>query len=51
MLRGVLTLPAGIGETLRFAVFIKGDKAHEAKAAGADAFGPALLLCRSGRAR
>ncbi len=38
-IRGSLVLPHGIGRTLRVAVFAKGDKAEEAKEAGADVVG------------
>jgi len=37
--RGVIDLPNGTGKTIRVGVFAKGDKADEAKAAGADVVG------------
>ena len=39
MVRGVCNLPNGSGRTLRVAVFARGPKADEAKAAGADVVG------------
>jgi len=37
--RGMVTLPNGTGKSVRVAVFAKGDKAEEAKAAGAEVVG------------
>ena len=39
MVRGVVAMPAGTGKTVRIAVFARGAKADEAKAAGADVVG------------
>ena len=39
MVRGVVDLPSGTGKTVRVAVFAKGAKADEARAAGADVVG------------
>ena len=39
MVRGVCDLPNGTGRTVRVAVFARGDKAEEAKKAGADIVG------------
>ena len=42
--RGMVAMPNGIGKTLRIAVFARGDKAEEAKKAGADVVGAEDLM-------
>jgi large subunit ribosomal protein L1 len=44
MVRGVVTLPNGTGRSVRVAVFARGAKADEAKAAGADVVGAEDLV-------
>ena len=44
MVRGVVNLPNGTGRTVRVAVFARGDKAEEARAAGADIVGAEELV-------
>jgi large subunit ribosomal protein L1 len=44
MVRGVVNLPNGSGRTVRVAVFARGDKADEARAAGADIVGAEDLV-------
>ncbi len=44
MVRGVVNLPNGTGRTVRVAVFARGDKAEEARAAGADIVGAEDLV-------
>lgn len=42
--RGAIAMPAGLGKTVRVAVFAKGDKAEEARKAGADIVGAEDLM-------
>jgi large subunit ribosomal protein L1 len=44
MVRGVVSLPNGTGKVVRVAVFARGAKADEAKAAGADIVGAEELM-------
>lgn len=44
MVRGALTLPHGVGKTVRIIVFAKGEKAKEATAAGANLVGAEDLV-------
>jgi large subunit ribosomal protein L1 len=44
MVRGAVSLPNGLGKTVRVAAFCKGDKEAEAKEAGADIAGAEDLL-------
>ena len=44
MVRGVVNLPNGTGRAVRVAVFARGDKADEARAAGADVVGAEDLV-------
>ena len=46
MVRGAVTLPNGLGKTVRVAVFCKGEKQAEAREAGADVIGAEDLVNR-----
>ncbi|BAV91798.1 50S ribosomal protein L1 [Candidatus Desulfovibrio trichonymphae] len=46
MVRGAVTLPHGLGKTVRVAVFCKGEKQTEAREAGADAVGAEELVAK-----
>ncbi len=46
MVRGACALPHGLGKTVRVAVFCKGDKEAEARAAGADITGAEELVAK-----
>ena len=51
MVRGVVSLPNGTGKSVRVAVFAKGEKVDEARAAGADLVGSDELAEKVERAR
>ena len=46
MVRGAITLPNGLGKTVRVAVFCKGEKQVEAREAGADVVGDEDLVAK-----
>ena len=46
MVRGAVTLPHGLGKTVRVAVFCKGEKQAEAREAGADVVGAEDLVAQ-----
>ncbi|MBR4741378.1 MAG: 50S ribosomal protein L1 [Desulfovibrio sp.] len=46
MVRGAISLPNGLGKTVRVAVFCKGEKQKEAEEAGADVVGAEDLVAR-----
>jgi len=46
MVRGTVSLPHGVGKSVRVAVFCQGDKINQAKAAGADYVGGSELVER-----
>ena len=46
MVRGAVSLPHGLGKTVRVAVFCKGEKEAEARAAGADIAGAEELVAK-----
>ena len=46
MVRGAVTLPHGLGKTVRVAVFCKGEKQAEAREAGADVVGAEDLVAK-----